>query len=1161
MKEDSDGSGTKFIKAKQYLGYLLQKHLLLSGNIQEEMFDAVKKEEDGGFHFFDTSQFNGHISLSRVFTSSLNKSRAHHYLQLAYTFWSEQFAPAILALNNEQERTVFAQLPKLLAAYLLIAGEYSKVVVCLAHAVRLNNLDATCRILLLRWLCHLGEWQMTSEQLKIDAKLPTICGTHYEILINIIANIVDLNTQPNKEEIVERLVTQWQLLSEVGSKTFMLYQCQAIVKHALIVASRLPRADLTKIGDPLKNSEMEIARLTALVKNRHQSFYNYAEGIDMQKKVVNPDEFLKLCSHIAEHFEATILQCHELAVTGILRECEGIIMSLWRQSLRLGSLPRTIVVVNFLMMLVLMSNYMRNREQTLRFVYAAILNVPKQSEDGEHLIERSSHSSLPTKESSLASLMLHAFCHGKESGDCEKKKERTEEARLEPHSGKCSCAVCEISSHNLEFQLNVSFAAFLFSGFSSHSFQSMALKFRNLSSSFSEQHARLCNAVGANIEAKDFYPLSARNLFLTAAVRWLLKNGAEEKPQIKEKVVHESLKICEHEPWNHRWQWLTIRQLERETTVDVSQQFPWILPSHPSCCIPLSSLADEFNALSLQTPRKAQLRKTPQSATTSSLLKSAREACVTKEGLTVRAICSSEALESAMHDFENFSHLFYREWRHLSCSSLARANSTDSWLSAYFFIEATCFATRQLARMADEEGESFRYENIEQFKAAVKALPSDITVVQLFLDASRVLWLIRLHCDRTPLIVPIVGISQDEDLLRRLQALLQENDLSGKMGATCKDAKKFWAIRRRLDSSMEVIIRDVETEWMREFACLLLPCFRLTEAGLSAASEITERGFSDGAAKVLVEMCSILPVSEWRRLAERFAVLDDMRRASSINTLCRLRSLWDSDREKGQELVDRTALSYTLFAVSPELASFPFEMMPILSKCHRVCRITSLYLFQRIFMRSKEIPKFVDGRNSFYLLDPGGDLTETQNRLAERLRMVECWKGLIGKSPDPKELKASLESSDFFFYMGHGSGGRYFGKATIRRTDCRAVSVLMGCSSARTTHEGEGLDGRNAIYDYSVARCPCAVGCLWMVTDGEIDRFFLAMISYCFSDEIDEARSKDDKNGPSYRLLIDALAYARTACKLRYMTGGAVVSYGLPIMSTNSHLLRRNICG
>ncbi|EJW76198.1 hypothetical protein WUBG_12894, partial [Wuchereria bancrofti] len=35
----------------------------------------------------------------------------------------------------------------------------------------------------------------------------------------------------------------------------------------------------------------------------------------------------------------------------------------------------------------------------------------------------------------------------------------------------------------------------------------------------------------------------------------------------------------------------------------------------------------------------------------------------------------------------------------------------------------------------------------------------------------------------------------------------------------------------------------------------------------------------------------------------------------------------------------------------------------------------------------------------------------------------------------------------------------------------------------------------------------------------------------------------------SYRLLIDGIAYARTACKLKYMTGGAVVAYGLPIVT------------
>lgn len=31
-------------------------------------------------------------------------------------------------------------------------------------------------------------------------------------------------------------------------------------------------------------------------------------------------------------------------------------------------------------------------------------------------------------------------------------------------------------------------------------------------------------------------------------------------------------------------------------------------------------------------------------------------------------------------------------------------------------------------------------------------------------------------------------------------------------------------------------------------------------------------------------------------------------------------------------------------------------------------------------------------------------------------------------------------------YLGHGSGGRYFGRSSIRESDCKAVSVLMGCS-------------------------------------------------------------------------------------------------------------------
>lgn len=54
--------------------------------------------------------------------------------------------------------------------------------------------------------------------------------------------------------------------------------------------------------------------------------------------------------------------------------------------------------------------------------------------------------------------------------------------------------------------------------------------------------------------------------------------------------------------------------------------------------------------------------------------------------------------------------------------------------------------------------------------------------------------------------------------------------------------------------------------------------------------------------------------------------------------------------------------------------------------------------------------------------------------------------------------------------MGHGSGGRYFGRSYIRESDCRAVSVLMGCSSVRIIDEGPGFDGRSSVYEYLIAR-------------------------------------------------------------------------------------------
>lgn len=53
--------------------------------------------------------------------------------------------------------------------------------------------------------------------------------------------------------------------------------------------------------------------------------------------------------------------------------------------------------------------------------------------------------------------------------------------------------------------------------------------------------------------------------------------------------------------------------------------------------------------------------------------------------------------------------------------------------------------------------------------------------------------------------------------------------------------------------------------------------------------------------------------------------------------------------------------------------------------------------------------------------------------------------------------------------------------------------------SVKISDEGRSFDGTSSLYEYLIAKCPCVVGCLWMVTDGEIDRFFIALIEHCFS--------------------------------------------------------------
>uniref|UniRef100_A0A1I7Z134 separase n=1 Tax=Steinernema glaseri TaxID=37863 RepID=A0A1I7Z134_9BILA len=236
--------------------------------------------------------------------------------------------------------------------------------------------------------------------------------------------------------------------------------------------------------------------------------------------------------------------------------------------------------------------------------------------------------------------------------------------------------------------------------------------------------------------------------------------------------------------------------------------------------------------------------------------------------------------------------------------------------------------------------------------------------------------------------------------------------------------------------------------------------------------------------------------------------------------------------------------NFAVLILSEGLSVIPFETMPIFKDHPLVCRAPSFKLLCNLLRTTKEVPRSVKGEKSYYILNPGGDLKESERKLGD---IMESYKfdGIRGEAPNKEKIKEVLSRYDVLLYMGHGSGLQYFGRQAIRTSECKAVPILMGCESVRIECNGSRFDGQSVLYDYMIARCPCVIGCLWTVFGGDIDKYLAALLKYCFSHLLDD-RIAIEKG---YRSVLRWIAEARKACRLPYLTGAAVVAYGLPIIS------------
>lgn len=133
------------------------------------------------------------------------------------------------------------------------------------------------------------------------------------------------------------------------------------------------------------------------------------------------------------------------------------------------------------------------------------------------------------------------------------------------------------------------------------------------------------------------------------------------------------------------------------------------------------------------------------------------------------------------------------------------------------------------------------------------------------------------------------------------------------------------------------------------------------------------------------------------------------------------------------------------------------------------------------------------------------------------------------------------ERAGLYVYMGHRGGEQLLARRQLYDrvpSDTFPAVLLMGCSSARLTgSDAAGWCGSYGLpLAYLHAGAPAAVGCMWDVTDGDIDKTTLKLLEWC-------VRGGTGTGAAATMTLGAALAKARTSCRLPYLTGVATVLF------------------
>ena len=358
---------------------------------------------------------------------------------------------------------------------------------------------------------------------------------------------------------------------------------------------------------------------------------------------------------------------------------------------------------------------------------------------------------------------------------------------------------------------------------------------------------------------------------------------------------------------------------------------------------------------------------------------------------------------------------------------------------------------------------SFKAEQGQRhFQDTVAALPRHWTVCVLSAsNDGKTLLVSRIvpGAEATPLVLrlPTTRNSADNSIpkvLGRLRALLEENRTTMKIEAcealTPSETSRWWTQRHEFDSRMRGIIELIEHEWLGAWSGVL--------AG-QVQDERTELSTREYARELVDELADLWikskrPEAHEHPNAVAFASLllqavhdneavgAEQRLLAGLTDLANYigngRAIAASKSAKLDAIAKRimqaranpltSARHPTLLVLDKELQELPWESLPVL-RGHAVCRSPS---FELLAMRAWAHAQAADEESVHaarvlrrgaraasvsYVLNPSGDLTQTQQRLEQSFREQQGWSGIVGKVPQAADMIQALASHDVYLYV------------------------------------------------------------------------------------------------------------------------------------------------